>query len=72
MLSSERERAPGREAAGEVERTTGLVKEARITGYVHDVGARLIGGSAAPDGDWMFGVLDDDKPNAISVRRLRT
>lgn len=67
MVSSERERALGREAAGEVERTTGLVKDARVTGYVHDVGARLIRGAAAQDGDWTFGVLDDDELNAFSL-----
>ena len=67
MVSSERERALGREAAGEVERTTGLVKDAGVTGYVRDVGARLIRGAAAQDGDWTFGVLDDDELNAFSL-----
>jgi predicted Zn-dependent protease len=67
MVSTERERAMGREAAVEVERTTGLVKDGRVTGYVRDVGARLIRGSAAQDGDWTFGVLDDDELNAFSL-----
>ena len=67
VMSSERERSLGREAAREVERTTGLVKDARLTGYVRDVGARLIRGSAAQDGDWTFGLLDDDELNAFSL-----
>jgi hypothetical protein len=34
---SERERALGREAAGEVERSTGLVEDPRVAGYIRDV-----------------------------------
>jgi predicted Zn-dependent protease len=63
----ERERALCREAAGEVERSTGFVKDPRVAGYVRDVGARLIGASVAPGGDWTFGVVDDDEPNAFSL-----
>lgn len=67
MVFSERERALGREAAGEVERATGLVKDPRVAGYVGEVGARLVRGSVAHEGDWTFKVLDDDQPNALSL-----
>jgi predicted Zn-dependent protease len=70
MVSSERERPLGREAGGEVERTTGLVKDVGVTGYVRDVGARLIRGAAAQDGDWTFGVLDDDDDDELNAFSL--
>jgi predicted Zn-dependent protease len=44
----------------------GLVKEARVIGYLRNHGARPIRGSAAQDDDWMFGVLDDNALNAFS------
>ena len=67
VTSSERERALGREAAREVERVPGLVRDAGLTAYVREVGARLIRGSAAQEGDWTFGLLDDDELNAFSL-----
>jgi predicted Zn-dependent protease len=62
---SDREQKLGREAAEEVERTMGLVRETRVTGYVSDVGRRLT--AASPDVAWTFSVADDEEPNAFAL-----
>jgi predicted Zn-dependent protease len=64
---SAREHALGREAAAEVERTTGLVRDPAVVGYVGEVGQRLTSTTAAPGVTWTFSVADDDEPNAFAL-----
>jgi predicted Zn-dependent protease len=64
---SDKERELGRDAAEEVKRTTGLVKDAALIRYVTEIGRRLVAQSGAPDPGYVFAVVDDSELNAFSL-----
>jgi predicted Zn-dependent protease len=66
-VSPERERQIGREEAEEVARTTGLVEDPAVVGYVRQVGERLAGAAAHPAVTWQFHIADDPEPNAFAL-----
>ena len=66
-MSPQQERAAGRDAAADVERTVGLVRDPGITGYVGEVGARLIRAAGRPEIAWQINVADDPDTNAFAL-----
>lgn len=66
-VSPERERQIGREEALEVERTTGLVQDPALVGYVRQVGGRLAGAASPTSVTWRFHIADDPDPNAFAL-----
>jgi predicted Zn-dependent protease len=66
-VSPEREQQAGREEAEEVERTTGLVKDPALVGYVRQVGERLVSAASATNVTWQFQVSDEPDPNAFAL-----
>jgi predicted Zn-dependent protease len=67
LVSAEKERELGREAAEEVERETGLVRDPALVGYVSEVGRRLAAHSPRQDVPYVFQVADDPEPNAFAL-----
>jgi predicted Zn-dependent protease len=57
----------GRQAAGEVARSIGLVEDQALQSYVRDVGLPMAQASERPELPWTFGVVDDPTPNAFAL-----
>ena len=67
LISEDQEIAIGRDGATDVARSIGLVDDAALQGYVHNIGARLAQGSERPQLPWSFQVIDDSIPNAFAI-----
>jgi predicted Zn-dependent protease len=67
LVSAKKERELGQEAANEVERTIGLVRDPALLGYVREIGRRLVAQTAQPDAPYEFHVADDTEPNAFAL-----
>ena len=67
LVSAKKERELGQEAAREVERTVGLVRDPGLVGYVGEIGRRLAAEAASPDVSYEFYVADDTEPNAFAL-----
>src|SRR5262249_30141368 len=67
LISEKKERELGQEAAGEVERTVGLVQDPALVGYVREIGRRLVAQTSTPDAPYQFHVADDTEPNAFAL-----
>jgi len=67
LISAQKERELGQEAASEVERTVGLVQDPALVGYVSEIGRRLVAHTSTPDAPYQFHVADDAEPNAFAL-----
>jgi predicted Zn-dependent protease len=67
LISEQKERELGQEAASEVERTVGLVEDPALVGYVREIGRRLAAHTSTPDAPYQFHVADDTEPNAFAL-----
>jgi predicted Zn-dependent protease len=67
LISEKKERELGQEAAGEVERTVGLVQDPALVGYVREIGRRLVAQTPQPDAPYEFHVADQTEPNAFAL-----
>ena len=66
-ISPGEERTLGQEGADEVEQTIGLVRDAKVVGYVRQVGGRLALAAERADVVWQFNVADDPEANAFAL-----
>jgi predicted Zn-dependent protease len=66
-ISPGEERKLGQEGADEVEQTIGLVRDAKVVGYVRQVGGRLTQTAPRADVVWQFNVADDGEANAFAL-----
>jgi predicted Zn-dependent protease len=66
-VSPREEQRLGREEAEEVERTVGLVRDPRLTGYIAAIGQRLVRAARRADIAWQWNVADEPAPNAFAV-----
>jgi predicted Zn-dependent protease len=66
-MSPQREVAVGQQAAAQVEREIGLVRDPALTGYVDAIGQRLAAGSPRHDVAYRFAVADMPEPNAFAL-----
>ena len=66
-MSPQQEAALGRQAAAQVEREIGLVRNARLTGYVDGIGQRLAARSPRQDVTYRFAVADMPEANAFAL-----
>ena len=67
FMSPEREAAQGRDAAAQVEREIGLVRDPKLTAYVEQIGQRLAKHSPRHDVAYHFFVADMPEPNAFAL-----
>jgi len=67
LISENKERELGQEAAGEVERTIGLVQDPALVGYVREIGRRLVAQTPQPGAAYEFYVADETEPNAFAL-----
>ena len=67
LISAQKERELGQEAASEVESTVGLVRDPALVGYVSEIGRRLVAHTSTPDAPYQFHVADDAEPNAFAL-----
>ncbi|MDH3519905.1 MAG: M48 family metalloprotease [Myxococcales bacterium] len=64
---------PGQEAklgeseAQKVEQTMGLVRDAKLEGYVRAIGEKLAAASERPEAPWHFMIADAPEPNAFAL-----
>jgi predicted Zn-dependent protease len=66
-MSPQREASLGQQAAAQVEREIGLVRDAELTGYVQAIGARLATSSPRQDVAYHFAVADMAEANAFAL-----
>ncbi|HEY8493827.1 MAG TPA: M48 family metalloprotease [Myxococcota bacterium] len=66
-MSPERETAIGRQAAAQVEREIGLVRDPELTAYVESIGRRLAAASPRKDVTYRFAVADMEEANAFAL-----
>ncbi|HSJ96047.1 MAG TPA: M48 family metalloprotease, partial [Myxococcota bacterium] len=66
-MSPQREAALGQQAAAQVEQEIGLVRDAKLTGYVDTIGRRLAAASPRQDLTYRFGVADMPEANAFAL-----
>ncbi len=67
LMSEEQEIQLGRQSAGEVHATLGLVDDVELQAYVTRLGLLLARTSQRPDLPWSFAVIDDPTPNAFAL-----
>lgn len=67
FTTREQEVEVGRQAAREVERTMGTLRDEALSAYVAEVGARLAAHSPRQDIDYHFAVADMAEPNAFAL-----
>jgi predicted Zn-dependent protease len=67
FTTREQEVEVGRQAAREVERTMGTVRDEAMAAYVSEVGARLAARSPRQDVEYHFAVADMEEPNAFAL-----
>jgi predicted Zn-dependent protease len=67
LISENKERELGQEAASEVERTIGLVQDPALVGYVREIGRRLVAQTPQPGAAYEFYVADETEPNAFAL-----
>lgn len=67
IVSSEQERAQGRQAARQVEQEIGLVDDAELDAYVKQLGARLAVHSPRRDVSYRFAIADMPEANAFAL-----
>ena len=67
LLIPGREAKVGRDAAGMVERTMGLVEDEALAGYVRQIGERLARHSTRKGVEYRFFVADKPEPNAFAL-----
>jgi len=66
-ISPSEEQRLGKESAQEVEDSIGLVRDARLVGYVRQVGDRLTRAAPASDATWQFNIADEAEANAFAL-----
>ena len=66
-LTTSQEARLGAEEARKVEQQMGLVRDARVEGYVRAIGEKLAAVSERPEGPWSFLVVDRQEPNAFAL-----
>ena len=67
MVSVEQEKKIGAEEAKNVEQQMGLLDDARLTGYLDELGQRLVKESPRQDITYQFRVADQIEPNAFAL-----
>ena len=67
VVSPEREAAQGKDAAAQVEREIGLVKDPKLTAYIERIGARLAQYSPRRDVAYRFFIADMPEANAFAL-----
>ncbi len=67
LISEAQEIQMGQQAAGDVERSIGLVDDPSLQAYVQELGRRLAASSERPHLPWSFAVVDDPTPNAFAL-----
>jgi predicted Zn-dependent protease len=67
LMSTAREAQLGAEAAGEVARSMGLVRDEAIVSYVSQLGQRVARHSPRQDVTYRFFVVDMEEPNAFAL-----
>jgi predicted Zn-dependent protease len=67
FMSPERESALGKQAAAQVEKEIGLVRDAKLTAYVAQIGARMAQRSPRKDTPYQFAIADMPEPNAFAL-----
>ena len=66
-LSPARESELGDQAAEQVEKEMGLVRDAKALAYVRAIGNRLAAVSERPEGPWHFEIAASPEPNAFAL-----
>lgn len=66
-MSPQQEAALGQQAAAQVEREIGLVRDPKLVGYVEGLGARLAARSPRQDVTYRFAVADMPEANAFAL-----
>jgi predicted Zn-dependent protease len=66
-VSPQEERRVGDREADEVERSVGLVRDARLVEYVAAIGTRLAQAAGRPDIAWQWSVADEPDANAFAL-----
>jgi predicted Zn-dependent protease len=66
-MSPQREASIGQQAAVQVEREIGLVRDPELTGYVQQIGQRLAAVSPRRDVTYRFAVADMEEANAFAL-----
>jgi predicted Zn-dependent protease len=67
LISEEQEIQLGRESAGQIRNSLGLVKNDALQAYVQRIGESLAAQSERPELPWSFQVVDDPTPNAFAL-----
>ena len=67
LVSEGQEIQIGHEVATAAEQQFGLVDDAALQAYVHELGTRLAQASERPELPWTFKVIDDPTPNAFAA-----
>jgi predicted Zn-dependent protease len=67
FMSPEREAATGKQAAAQVEREMGIVRDPKLTAYVQQIGARMAKLSPRQDVKYHFAIADMAEPNAFAL-----
>ncbi len=67
LMSSQREKEVGREAAAQVAQQMGLIEDAALVGYVSELGQRVARHSPRQDVAYSFHVVDMEEPNAFAL-----
>lgn len=67
LMSPERETALGKQAAAQVEKEIGVVRDPKLTAYVQQIGARMAKLSPRKDTPYQFAIADMPEPNAFAL-----
>jgi predicted Zn-dependent protease len=67
FMSPEREAAMGKQAAAQVEREMGIVRDPKLTAYVQQIGGRMAKLSPRQDVKYSFAIADMAEPNAFAL-----
>jgi len=67
LMTQAQEIELGRQAAGDVARSIGLVPDSALQAYIQALGEPMARASERPDLPWTFGVVDDPTPNAFAL-----
>jgi predicted Zn-dependent protease len=67
LMSPERETASGKQAAAQVEKEIGLVRDPKLEAYVAQIGQRMAHLSPRKDTPYRFAIADMPEPNAFAL-----
>lgn len=67
LMSPERETASGKQAAAQVEKEIGLLRDPKLAAYVDQIGDRMARLSPRTDTPYQFAIADMPEPNAFAL-----